>query len=192
MMAEREGPVTAFAAAGIEQLRLAVIDHDEPSPGQLERAVAFIQRHSKDGNKVLVHCKAGHGRSAAVAFAWLLHQNPKASLVAIQAHLSHRRKVRKALFKQKSVVTFAVQHRSQMELKESKGSDSCSSGALDRTASGSSIKVPIFAAKWKSLLFAVISAGMYLGIVAKCVIFWAMELAVLAREWFAATPQVLV
>jgi hypothetical protein len=37
--------------------------------------VAFILGHEKAGERVYVHCKAGHGRSAAVVFAWLLYKN---------------------------------------------------------------------------------------------------------------------
>lgn len=35
----------------------------------------FIKEHKERGEKVYVHCKAGHGRAAAVALCWLMHEN---------------------------------------------------------------------------------------------------------------------
>lgn len=37
-------------------------DHQEPELQDYERGVAFIKRWHAKGGKVLVHCKAGHGR----------------------------------------------------------------------------------------------------------------------------------
>lgn len=37
-------------------------DHEEPDLADYDRGVAFIQKWHSKGGKVLVHCKAGHGR----------------------------------------------------------------------------------------------------------------------------------
>lgn len=37
-------------------------DHEEPELADYERGVDFIKRWHGRGGKVLVHCKAGHGR----------------------------------------------------------------------------------------------------------------------------------
>lgn len=37
-------------------------DHEEPELADYDRGVAFIQKWNSKGGKVLVHCKAGHGR----------------------------------------------------------------------------------------------------------------------------------
>jgi protein-tyrosine phosphatase/membrane-associated phospholipid phosphatase len=50
---------------------LPILDLTAPTPGQLREAVAFISRHSSSGT-VLVHCKVGYSRSAAVVGAYLL------------------------------------------------------------------------------------------------------------------------
>ena len=52
-------------------LHLPVLDLTPPTSQQLRAAVEFIERHRKDG-MVLIHCKAGFSRSAAVAAAWLV------------------------------------------------------------------------------------------------------------------------
>jgi membrane-associated phospholipid phosphatase/rhodanese-related sulfurtransferase len=54
----------------IDRLELPVLDLTAPSCQQLSQAVAFIEQHRHHG--VLVHCKAGYSRSAAIVAAWLL------------------------------------------------------------------------------------------------------------------------
>ncbi len=50
---------------------LPILDLTAPTPAQLHDAVAFVTRHQSSGT-VLVHCKVGYSRSAAVVGAWLL------------------------------------------------------------------------------------------------------------------------
>lgn len=52
------------------RLELPVLDLTAPSGSQLNVAVQFIERHRETG--VLVHCKAGYSRSAAIVIAWLM------------------------------------------------------------------------------------------------------------------------
>lgn len=56
---------------------------------------------------MLVHCKAGHGRSAAVALCWLIKRNPGVATHVLNQQLGSKRKVRKTLYLQKSVKAFA-------------------------------------------------------------------------------------
>lgn len=79
MCEEYGGPLEAFRSLGITQLRLPTVDHFEPSLQALEEATRFIEGYRKRGEKVYVHCKAGHGRGASVAMAWLMYRNPKMS-----------------------------------------------------------------------------------------------------------------
>lgn len=88
-MHEYGGNRKALQTFDIEQLYLPVVDHYAPTLEQTEQGVVFIQRHLDAGGAVLVHCKGGHGRSAAIGFAWLLKSrkndlraNPKAHTVA--------------------------------------------------------------------------------------------------------------
>lgn len=79
MCDEYDGPVSEYDRLGIVQLRLPTVDHYESSLKQLQTGVAFIAGCKARGDKVFVHCKAGHGRAAAMALCWLLHSNPRMS-----------------------------------------------------------------------------------------------------------------
>lgn len=79
MCTEYSGPTSYYADIGIKQLRLPTVDHFEPSLDQMNEAVKFIEQHKALGNKVYVHCKAGHGRAASIALCWLMKQNPTIS-----------------------------------------------------------------------------------------------------------------
>ena len=87
-------------------LRLPTTDHFESTVADLEKAVNFIAEHAALGKKVYVHCRAGHGRSAAVAFAWLLSKNPDADLQQLNKELCQLRDVRKTLWKQRNIIRF--------------------------------------------------------------------------------------
>ena len=52
---------------------------------------------------VYVHCKAGHGRSAAVVLAWLLYKEPLADPQDLNEKLCSLRDVRKSLWKQPNI-----------------------------------------------------------------------------------------
>jgi atypical dual specificity phosphatase len=53
-----------------------------------------------------VHCKAGHGRSAAVALCWLVTQNPGVSTQVLNQRMCEKRRVRKVLYQQNSIKSF--------------------------------------------------------------------------------------
>ena len=104
-MDEYRGPIDAYESFGIEQLHLPVIDHMAPSFDQTVQGVDFIQRIVNSGGSVLIHCKGGHGRSAAIGFAWLL-KNRQMTLEEAQKHIRSRRRVRKKLFRQAELIRF--------------------------------------------------------------------------------------
>ncbi len=74
MCDEYEGPVEEYKQRGIKQLRLRTVDHFEPSVSNLVKGVRWINEYKKKGERVYVHCKAGHGRSAFLVMAWLMTQ----------------------------------------------------------------------------------------------------------------------
>ncbi len=74
MCDEFEGPVEEYNRRGIKQLRLRTVDHVQPSVGNLIKGVKWINKYKEKGEKVYVHCKAGHGRSSALVMAWLMAQ----------------------------------------------------------------------------------------------------------------------
>lgn len=106
--AEYEGPKAAYEAMGITQLRIPSVDHYEADAGLLEEAVAFIQGYADRGEKVYVHCKAGHGRAAAVALAWLISQNKQIAVKDLNMLLGSKRKVRKTLYQQANINDFCT------------------------------------------------------------------------------------
>lgn len=80
-------------------------DHTEPSLGDIETAIAFIREKQASGVRVYVHCKGGNGRSAAIAFCWLLYAR-NMTLLEAQTYLSEKRRVRKTLYQQPVIVAF--------------------------------------------------------------------------------------
>lgn len=109
LMYEYKGPTKEYAAADIEQLHLPVVDHYPPTLEQTEEGVDFVQKHWDAGGVVYIHCKGGHGRSAAIGFAWLL-KHRKMTLEQAQVHIRSRRKVRKRLYRQSELIAYYRKH----------------------------------------------------------------------------------
>lgn len=65
----------------------------------------FIQEKQASGVRVYVHCKGGNGRSAAIAFCWLLYAR-KMTLLEAQEYINEKRSVRKTLYSQPNIVAF--------------------------------------------------------------------------------------
>jgi len=59
-------------AAGIDLLHLPTPDLEPASHEHLERGVKFVRERLKRGNKVLIHCQHGIGRSALLALCVLV------------------------------------------------------------------------------------------------------------------------
>ena len=103
---EYRGPVEEYARLGMEELWLPTVDHFEPSVSSLREAIEFIEGHRVKKHLVYVHCKAGHGRSAAVVFCWLFSRNPEANPAELADSMRRKRKVRKSLHLQPNVAAF--------------------------------------------------------------------------------------
>lgn len=103
LCAEYKGPQRSYKRLGMHELHLPTTDHFEPSLEDLKEAVKFIQSYKRDNKRVYVHCRAGHGRSAAIVFAWLMSQDPDANLVKLNHELCLLRDVRKTLYKQTNI-----------------------------------------------------------------------------------------
>jgi len=68
--------------------------------------VRFIEEHAPRG-KVFVHCKAGHGRSASVAYAWLLKRNRgRRAPYELYESLARTRRIRPLLWRQPEVLKY--------------------------------------------------------------------------------------
>ncbi|MCX6022844.1 MAG: dual specificity protein phosphatase family protein [Chloroflexi bacterium] len=63
-----------LAKSGIAALHLRVPDMHAPTPQQFDTAVRWIEAELAEGGRVLVHCRAGVGRSVLTVCAMLVHQ----------------------------------------------------------------------------------------------------------------------
>jgi protein-tyrosine phosphatase len=61
-----------LAQHGIELLHLPTRDHEAVAPEMLRAGVAFSARHLDRGNRVLLHCQHGIGRSGLLALCVLV------------------------------------------------------------------------------------------------------------------------
>ncbi len=104
---ESAGPLAAYARAGIPQLRIPTVDFSPPRLEDILLALAFMREHAARGETVLVHCKAGRGRSATVALCWLIAERgltPEAAQAVLQEKRPH---VSRTLWKREVVQEFA-------------------------------------------------------------------------------------
>jgi protein-tyrosine phosphatase len=58
--------------AGIDLLHLPTVDQMSPGEATLERGVEFARNHFARGNRVLIHCQGGIGRSPLLALCVLV------------------------------------------------------------------------------------------------------------------------
>ena len=107
---EYAGPVVAYEAAGIEQLRVPTTDFHPPRLADIEQAVAFMQRHIARGETVYVHCKAGRARSATVVLCWLVATKGMTVEAAQRLLLAKRPHVKRDLDRRPVVMEFAAKH----------------------------------------------------------------------------------
>lgn len=106
MQDEYCGPLEALREFGMEQLRLPTVDHFEPTPEQITKGVEFITKAQNDGVGVYVNCQGGHGRSAAIVFAWLCLHEPHKEPSRHNSELNDSWRVRTSLHSQPHVNTF--------------------------------------------------------------------------------------
>lgn len=64
---EREAVVAAYAARGIVEHRIDLVDYGDVLPGALEEGVRVVVPWLEAGETVYLHCRAGWQRSATVA-----------------------------------------------------------------------------------------------------------------------------
>eukprot|EP00939_MAST-03C_sp_MAST-3C-sp1_P000879 g879.t1 len=103
---EYAGPLETYAKLGIKSCYLPTTDHFEPSFDDLCAGVHFMANARKQG-AVYVHCKGGHGRSAAVVAAWLLSKyGGSMTPGAAQKHLNYVACVRRKLLQQPNLTRF--------------------------------------------------------------------------------------
>mmetsp|Transcript_9161 Transcript_9161/g.37759 ORF Transcript_9161/g.37759 Transcript_9161/m.37759 type:complete len:230 (-) Transcript_9161:2629-3318(-) len=85
------GPAAEYERLGIRHIREPTLDFTAPTLAQLLRIVEVMQKTAAEGHSTYVHCKAGRGRAATAALAWLLLRNPQWSPERAQRELELRR-----------------------------------------------------------------------------------------------------
>lgn len=95
---------------------IACVQHFEPSIESISVAVAFIRRHIAAGHTVLVHCRGGHGRSAAVVVAHLALSTTMTPREA-NAYVYAQRRCRKAVYSQPNVSAFIAAEKQKQQTK---------------------------------------------------------------------------
>ena len=81
---EYAGDESRLAALGITQFHLPTLDFHRPTADDIAGAVDFVNQHIAAGQKVYIHCKAGRGRSVAIAMGYLMTAH---KITAAEAHL---------------------------------------------------------------------------------------------------------
>jgi protein-tyrosine phosphatase len=78
-----------LSGCGLRFLHLPTEDHDGVSQAMLDDGIAFVNRHLDKGERVLVHCEHGIGRSATLALCVLVSRG-LAPLEALELAKSQR------------------------------------------------------------------------------------------------------
>ena len=90
---EHAGDELRLSALGITQFHLPTLDFHRPTADDIARAVEFVNRHTSAHQKVYIHCKAGRGRSVAVAMGYLMAGHKISAAEAHQRIKSVRRQI---------------------------------------------------------------------------------------------------
>jgi len=98
---EYSGPIKQYKKFGMEQLRIPIPDYFPPTLEDVIAALEFINIYTEKNESVLIHCKAGRGRSTTIVLCYLIKKygmSPKTAQEFIgkirpQVSLIYKRKV---------------------------------------------------------------------------------------------------
>lgn len=68
-----EQRTTSGESLGLADLAEFVPDMHAPTNGQIDRIIAYMDRHIEAGSAVAVSCRAGYGRTGTVLACYLVH-----------------------------------------------------------------------------------------------------------------------
>ena len=86
-LAERAHDPDALARHGLVELHLPVPDFTPPQPDQLEQATAAIENAITAGQRVVVHCLGGYGRTGTLLACYLVRTGmpPSEAIARVRA-----------------------------------------------------------------------------------------------------------
>lgn len=118
---EFPGERQKLAALGMTQLHLPTLDYHCPSLDDINKALDFIRTHTGSGGKrpaaanpferIYIHCKAGRGRSAAVALCYLMASRGLTAADAAKLLKQLRPAVRRRIHEQGPIRAFEAVRR---------------------------------------------------------------------------------
>jgi atypical dual specificity phosphatase len=83
-LTETPAPSSWIEGSGIEYKQVPIKNHAAPTLTQLEDCIEFIKRNAQKGNKTLVHCAAGKGRTGTVIAAYVCARDNISAEMAIE------------------------------------------------------------------------------------------------------------
>lgn len=105
---EWPGPTQEYGDLGIQQLWLPTVDFTSPTVDQIFEAVAFIEVAREAGETVYLHCKAGRGRSATIAIAWLMRSQGFSPIESQEYVRKIRGHISPKLYQRTALVEYAL------------------------------------------------------------------------------------
>jgi len=85
-------------------LNIPVLDHTSPTTEQLLHAINWLDQKIADGQKVVVHCALGRGRSVLVVAAYLLAKHPSLTIDEAMANIQSIRTTARLNKRQRSAL----------------------------------------------------------------------------------------
>jgi YegS/Rv2252/BmrU family lipid kinase len=76
----------------VDYLNIPILDHNVPTPEQLNQAINWLHRQIKAGKTVVIHCALGRGRSVLVLAAYLVCRQREITFSEVLANISNIRK----------------------------------------------------------------------------------------------------
>ncbi|OGY85349.1 MAG: hypothetical protein A3F54_02970 [Candidatus Kerfeldbacteria bacterium RIFCSPHIGHO2_12_FULL_48_17] len=93
-------------------LFLRIMDRTSPTIAQLHTAVTWMNERIKRGEKVLIHCALGKGRSVCIAMAWYVYSRKMSADAALQYIQKHRPQAQPNHWQMRRMADFAEQLKS--------------------------------------------------------------------------------
>ena len=97
--AESHGPLSEYKKFGMHYFHLPTVDFTCPSETSIDLGASIIERYFREGKKVYIHCKAGRGRSATIAYCWLVKYRDMDNEEAMNLLISKRPHVNRLIYR---------------------------------------------------------------------------------------------